>query len=105
MPPLQTMERQSSGAGPLRSRGHRQAAPGRVRIHRRDLEEQQRDPELAPHARERAVFHNDGQLIACPLVTMFGASNELPERKELEALFDRFLLRYEVGYLIRPANL
>jgi MoxR-like ATPase len=36
---------------------------------------------------------------------MFGASNELPERKELEALFDRFLLRYEVGYLIRPANL
>ena len=28
---------------------------------------------------------------------MFGASNELPEGKELEALFDRFLLRCEVG--------
>jgi MoxR-like ATPase len=51
------------------------------------------------------VFHNDGQPVACPLVTMFGASNELPEGRELEALFDRFLLRFEVGYLLRPANL
>jgi MoxR-like ATPase len=51
------------------------------------------------------VFHNDGAPIKCPLVTMFGASNELPEGKELEALFDRFLLRFDVGYLLRPANL
>ncbi|MBK9519684.1 MAG: AAA family ATPase [Anaeromyxobacter sp.] len=51
------------------------------------------------------VFHNDGQPLACPLVTMFGASNELPEGKDLEALFDRFLVRFEVGYLLRPANL
>jgi MoxR-like ATPase len=51
------------------------------------------------------MFHNDGQPVACPLVTMFGASNELPEGKELEALFDRFLLRFEVGYLLRPASL
>ncbi len=51
------------------------------------------------------VFHNDGQPMACPLVTMFGASNELPDGKELEALFDRFLLRFEVGYLLRPGNL
>jgi MoxR-like ATPase len=51
------------------------------------------------------TFHNDGQPVACPLVSMFGASNELPEGKELEALFDRFLLRFEVGYLLRPANL
>lgn len=36
---------------------------------------------------------------------MFGASNELPEGKDLEALFDRFLLRYEVSYLLRPSNL
>src|SRR5205085_7549867 len=35
------------------------------------------------------VFHNDGSPMRCPLVTMFGASNELPEGKELEALFDR----------------
>jgi len=51
------------------------------------------------------VFHNDGQPAPCPLVTMFGASNELPEGKELEALFDRFLLRFEVSYLLRPGNL
>ena len=51
------------------------------------------------------VFHNDGQAVPVPLVSMFGASNELPEGKELEALFDRFLLRFEVGYLLRPGNL
>ena len=51
------------------------------------------------------VFHNDGQPVTCPLVTMFGASNELPEGKDLEALFDRFLMRFEVAYLLRPANL
>jgi MoxR-like ATPase len=51
------------------------------------------------------IFHNDGKPIICPLITMFGASNELPEGKDLEALFDRFLLRFEVGYLLRPANL
>ena len=51
------------------------------------------------------VFHNDGQPLSCPLVTMFGASNELPDGKDLEALFDRFLLRFDVGYLLRPGNL
>jgi MoxR domain in the MoxR-vWA-beta-propeller ternary systems len=51
------------------------------------------------------VFHNDGAPVACPLVTMFGASNELPEGRDLEALFDRFLLRCELAYLLRPANL
>jgi MoxR-like ATPase len=51
------------------------------------------------------IFHNDGKPIICPLITMFGASNELPEGKDLEALFDRFLVRFEVGYLLRPANL
>ena len=30
---------------------------------------------------------------------------ELPEGKELEALFDRLLLRFDVGYLLRPINL
>lgn len=44
---------------------------------------------------ERTV-HDDGRVIACPLVTLFGASNEVPDGDELGALFDRFLLRYEV---------
>lgn len=52
------------------------------------------------------LFHNDdGQPTPCPLVTLFGASNELPEGRELKALFDRVLLRYEVSYLFLPSNL
>ncbi len=51
------------------------------------------------------IFHNDGKPVQVPLVTMFGASNELPEGKELEALFDRFALRFQVDYLLRPQNL
>ena len=51
------------------------------------------------------IFHNDGAPMQVPLVTMFGASNELPEGKELEALYDRFALRYSVDYLLRPQNL
>lgn len=47
------------------------------------------------------VFHNDGAAVACPLVSLFGASNELPDGKELEALFDRFLLRFDVAYLLQ----
>jgi MoxR-like ATPase len=54
-------------------------------------------------ANER-LFHNGAAPIQCPLISLFGASNELPDGKELEALWDRFLLRFEVGYLLRPAN-
>jgi MoxR-like ATPase len=50
-------------------------------------------------ANER-VFHDDGQVRACPLVTLVGASNELPHGDEgLGALFDRFLLRLDVRYV------
>jgi len=49
-------------------------------------------------------FFNDGAASACPLLTMVGASNELPESKELEALFDRFLLRYWINYVGDRAN-
>ncbi len=30
------------------------------------------------------LFHNDGKPVTCPLVTLFGASNDLPEGRELE---------------------
>eukprot|EP00218_Dolichomastix_sp_CCMP3274_P015605 CAMPEP_0170138510 /NCGR_PEP_ID=MMETSP0033_2-20121228/4978_1 /TAXON_ID=195969 /ORGANISM="Dolichomastix tenuilepis, Strain CCMP3274" /LENGTH=680 /DNA_ID=CAMNT_0010374531 /DNA_START=104 /DNA_END=2146 /DNA_ORIENTATION=+ len=39
------------------------------------------------------VFHNGTAPTPCPLVCLIGASNELPESEELEALYDRFLLR------------
>jgi MoxR-like ATPase len=45
------------------------------------------------------VFHNGAAPIEVPLVTLVGATNELPEEDELLALSDRFLLRYEVDYL------
>ncbi|ACL64465.1 ATPase associated with various cellular activities AAA_5 [Anaeromyxobacter dehalogenans 2CP-1] len=55
-------------------------------------------------AMNERLFHNDGAPLVMPLVSLFGASNELPDGKELEALFDRFLLRFDVQYLRRPAS-
>ena len=44
-------------------------------------------------------FHNGRTIVDVPLLTLFGASNELPEDDELLALHDRFLLRFVVGYV------
>jgi len=50
-------------------------------------------------------FHNGTDIINTPLLTVFGASNELPEEDEnLEALYDRFLFRYDVRYIQSPDN-
>jgi MoxR-like ATPase len=46
----------------------------------------------------------DGTVIKCPLQSLFGAMNSLPEGQELEALCDRFLIKLDVGYLIRPGS-
>ena len=46
------------------------------------------------------IYHNgNGAPLDCPLIALFGASNETPEDDSLAALYDRFLLRYKVGYL------
>jgi len=45
------------------------------------------------------LFHNGKDIVKVPLLTLFGASNELPEEEELTALYDRFLLRFVVGYI------
>ena len=45
---------------------------------------------------ERA-FDNGSGREAAPLACLVGASNELPESEELDALYDRFLIRREVG--------
>jgi MoxR-like ATPase len=45
-------------------------------------------------------FHNGNTVIDVPLISVFGASNELPEEDEnLDALYDRFLFRYSTDYL------
>ena len=46
------------------------------------------------------VFHNGRERVAVPLLTMFGASNELPDEDELLALYDRFMLRYVADYIV-----
>ncbi|MBI4524292.1 MAG: AAA family ATPase [Deltaproteobacteria bacterium] len=45
------------------------------------------------------IFHNGKEILPVPLLTLFGASNELPEDDELMALYDRFLLRFVVKYI------
>lgn len=51
------------------------------------------------------LFYNDGAPVKAPLEMCVAASNELPEdRDELEALWDRFMLRYVVSYIKDPAN-
>jgi len=49
-------------------------------------------------------FHNNGKPIDLPLITVFGASNELPQGEELGALYDRFPLRYWVEYIQDDIN-
>jgi len=46
------------------------------------------------------IYYNGTEQLEIPLISLFGASNELPsEEDELEALYDRFLLRYVVDYI------
>ncbi len=50
-------------------------------------------------------FHNGLKVLDIPLLSVFGASNELPEKEEsLEALYDRFLFRYFVSYVQDETN-
>jgi MoxR-like ATPase len=44
-------------------------------------------------------FHNGREAAPVPLLTLFAASNELPEDDELLAIHDRFLLRFVVDYV------
>jgi len=55
-------------------------------------------------ATNERLFHNDGKAVPIPLMTMIGASNELPESEELEAMFDRFLIRFWIPYLNDGGN-
>lgn len=44
-------------------------------------------------------FHQGTEVMEVPLLSLFAASNELPDEDELAALYDRFLLRFTVGYI------
>lgn len=49
------------------------------------------------------IFHN-GDTMNVPLITLFAASNEMPDGEELWALFDRFQFRKVVSYIKEPGN-
>jgi len=50
-------------------------------------------------------YHNGREIVDVPLLSVFGASNELPEEDEsLEALYDRFLFRYRLSYIQDDEN-
>ena len=44
-------------------------------------------------------YHNGRGKVDVPLISLVGASNEFPTSIELEALYDRFLVKKEVGYI------
>jgi len=49
-------------------------------------------------------FNNGTITEDCPLITLIGTSNELPDGDDLEALFDRFAVRLVVPYLSDVVN-
>lgn len=53
---------------------------------------------------ERTFFNGTHGPRPTPLRVVIGASNEMPQGEGLEALWDRFLLRYEVGYVRSPES-
>ncbi|WP_419957923.1 AAA family ATPase [Psychrobacillus psychrotolerans] len=51
------------------------------------------------------LFYNNGSPVQVPLMSVIGASNEYPEEDEgLDALFDRFLLRFEIDFIADETN-
>jgi MoxR-like ATPase len=52
------------------------------------------------------LYHPEsgGEPIVCPLVSAITASNELPSGDDAAAIYDRLLMRLEVGYLADPSN-
>jgi MoxR-like ATPase len=52
------------------------------------------------------IYHPEsgGDPIACPLISAITASNELPTGEDSAAIYDRLLVRIEVGYLADPSN-
>lgn len=56
---------------------------------------------LLPLINERTFFNGTLGPQQSPLRTVIAASNELPQGDGLDALWDRFLLRYEVRYVTR----
>ena len=49
-------------------------------------------------------YENDGDLVDCPLISMFCASNELPQDDQLKAIADRVMIWQIVRYIADDQN-
>ncbi|MCR4425036.1 MAG: AAA family ATPase [Firmicutes bacterium] len=52
-------------------------------------------------------YRNGTNIVRCPLITLFGASNLLPQGEDetiLAAFTDRFLFKYKLNYIAEDAN-
>lgn len=52
------------------------------------------------------LYHPEGggEPVVCPLISAITASNELQQTDALDALYDRLLVRIEVGYIADPSS-
>ncbi len=50
------------------------------------------------------IYHNDQVPMRVPLHCCYAASNELPENDAVEALYDRFMVRFDLSYLLKAAS-
>lgn len=51
------------------------------------------------------IFYNGTEAVKVPLITLYGASNELPEEEDgLDAMLDRFILKYHVKPIVEEQN-
>ena len=50
------------------------------------------------------IFDNDGEIVKCQWRGFFGASNELPDGKELGALYDRWIIRLISNGIVEQDN-
>lgn len=50
------------------------------------------------------LYQESGEVTEVPLISLFGASNESPEDDSLQALHDRFILRYVVSTIANDDN-
>lgn len=53
---------------------------------------------------EERIFTNGTQVLKTPLISLFGASNELPKDESLQALYDRFTSRLVIKPLLQGDN-
>ncbi|MCB1712340.1 MAG: AAA family ATPase [Candidatus Riesia sp.] len=45
------------------------------------------------------VYHNNGTKLNVPLISLIGASNEIPATEDLGALYDRFMCKFWINYV------